>query len=96
MFRAFENNVSIEIDGGAQSIGRLGKVQSRPRSVDDPCTGRQSSTNNGIVATPCGLQLHFHALNVSILPPRICGLNPTPGMRPTEMMKTMTNLSSRD
>lgn len=82
MFRAFENNVYVEIDGGEQSIGRLGKVQSRPRSVDDPCTGRQSSANNGTVATPSGLQMCFHALNVFILPSRIRGLNPTPAMRP--------------
>jgi hypothetical protein len=71
VFSAFENNVSIEIDGSEQSIGRLSKVQSRPRSVDDPCTGRQSSANNGTAATPCGLQLRFHASNVPIRPPRI-------------------------
>jgi hypothetical protein len=71
MLSVFENNVSIEIDGSQQSIGRLGKVQSRPRSVDDPCTGRQSSANNGTVATPCGLQLCFYALNALIPPPRV-------------------------
>ena len=44
-----------------QSIGRLGKVQSRPQSVDDPCTEGRHSATNGIPATPSGILLCFQA-----------------------------------